>query len=273
MPRVRSPNRGRAYELWKESGGTRELKDIAEELGVSPEQVRKWKHADAWGSSWEKERDQTGKVTLPKGNGHVTKSKRRRGGQPRNQNAEGNTGGAPVRNRNALKHGGYSKLYLDTLTEEERAAIASGERDTEQLLLGEIDLLSIRERRIMVRIRELSGKDGISPDGDGLALAGTIRSEEKREFDTPEDRTIYEETLRGQVESGERLPGRKYTLTTRTEAAYDIIHRLEDALTRCQAQKQRLIKTLMELRREQAANQTEIEDLDSVEAAIYGEGD
>ena len=43
MARPRSPNRDKAYQLWLESGKTRQLKEIAAELGVSEEQVRKWK--------------------------------------------------------------------------------------------------------------------------------------------------------------------------------------------------------------------------------------
>lgn len=43
MPRGRSPNREKAFELWKKSDGKRLLRDIAEELGVSEAMVRKWK--------------------------------------------------------------------------------------------------------------------------------------------------------------------------------------------------------------------------------------
>lgn len=62
MARPRSPNRDRAMQLWVESGKKRALKDIAAELQVSEEQVRKWKNQDKWD-----------KVTLPNSNGNVTK--------------------------------------------------------------------------------------------------------------------------------------------------------------------------------------------------------
>lgn len=42
MGRQRSPNRDRAYEMWKESNGTKPLKSIAEELGEPETLVRKW---------------------------------------------------------------------------------------------------------------------------------------------------------------------------------------------------------------------------------------
>ena len=62
MARPRSPSRDKAKQLWLESGKSRLLKDIAEELQVSEEQVRKWKNQDKWD-----------KVTLPNANGNVTK--------------------------------------------------------------------------------------------------------------------------------------------------------------------------------------------------------
>ncbi len=248
MPRARSPNRALALRLWLESGGKRELKDIAAQIGVSPELVRKWKHTDRWNAESEK-------VTLPndneKINSNVTKreTKRKRGGQPGNKNAVGNPGGgAPVGNTNALVHGGYSPVYWDTLTDEEKALLSNSDKDSETLLLEEINLLSIRERRIMLRIQKLTGLDERAKGGMGQAVASVIRSEDKREFDAPEDKELYDIRQRAKIESGDILPGRKYKLMTRTEPTYDIIHRLEEALTRCQAQKQRCIQTLVNLR-------------------------
>lgn len=95
MARPRSPSRDKAKQLWLESGKSRLLKDIAEELQVSEEQVRKWKNQDKWD-----------KVTLPNANSNVTKYK---GAQPGNKNASGH--GAPKKNSNAEKHGLFRK-YL-----------------------------------------------------------------------------------------------------------------------------------------------------------------
>ena len=176
--------------------------------------------------------------------------KKRRGAPEKNTNAVGNSGGAaPVQNSNALIHGGYSPVYWDTLTDEEKALLDNEKPDSETLLREEIDLLSIRERRILERIRKISEFDEKMPNGMGQVVAGVIRNEEKRDFDSPEDKELYEATQRAKIESGNLLPGRKYNVTTRTEATYDVIHRLEEALTRCQAQKQKCIRNLMELRR------------------------
>lgn len=48
MPRTRSPKRDKAYEIYAASGGMKKLIDIAEEIGVSAMQVRKWKNQDNW---------------------------------------------------------------------------------------------------------------------------------------------------------------------------------------------------------------------------------
>lgn len=48
MPRARDPNREKSFELWKEHKGDIKLKDIAEQLGLSDSQIRKWKSQDKW---------------------------------------------------------------------------------------------------------------------------------------------------------------------------------------------------------------------------------
>ena len=153
MPKAQSPNRQLAYQLWAESGGKRKLEDIAAQIGVTPELMRKWKSVDGWE-----------KVTLPKKNGNVTNPvpKRKRGAPCGNQNGIGNSGGAPIGNANALIHGGYSPVYLDTLTDEERAFITGEKLDPETLLQEEILLLSmaqrIRSRRGFTITTRSSGK-------------------------------------------------------------------------------------------------------------------
>lgn len=101
MARVRSPNRDRAKEIYIKSNGAMKLTDIAAKLGLSDSQIRKWKSQDKW--------EQELKGALLKGKGSVTNKK---GGQPGNKNAVGNKGGkAPRENKNAEKHGFFSK-YL-----------------------------------------------------------------------------------------------------------------------------------------------------------------
>lgn len=95
MARVRSPNRDKAYEIYKEHGGNIENRRIAEILQISEKTVGGWKCKDAWDN---------------KLNGVLQKDKRStpktKGGQPGNKNATG-----PPGNKNAEKHGLFSK-YL-----------------------------------------------------------------------------------------------------------------------------------------------------------------
>lgn len=66
MPRARSPERDKAYEIWRSSSGKKPLKDIAEELGVSDAQIRQWKRKDKWSLD---------SSVINHANNHVTKRK------------------------------------------------------------------------------------------------------------------------------------------------------------------------------------------------------
>lgn len=137
MARPRSPNRDKARELWLDSGKKRPLKDIAAELQVSEEQIRKWKNQDQWD-----------KVTLLKSKSNVT-NHRNKGGQPGNQNAVGHGGTGPPGNKNAVKHGAYEQIYYEALPEEERSLFDSIP-DT-AALDGEIRLLRLKLARLIGR--------------------------------------------------------------------------------------------------------------------------
>ncbi len=96
MARQRNPKRGKAFEIWKETG--KPLKDIAKQLDCSASQIRKWKSQDKWernSNVTNEERSVTEKS--------VTKKKRSGNPNPSNQFGERNTA--------ALKHGIFSK-YL-----------------------------------------------------------------------------------------------------------------------------------------------------------------
>ncbi|BET16412.1 hypothetical protein RBIBE_04020 [Bacillus velezensis] len=72
--------------MWKESGGTKKLKDIADELGVTSSTVRKWKANDKW------EEKINGSAPKSKGSAPF------RPGAPKgNKNARGNRGGKAPR--------------------------------------------------------------------------------------------------------------------------------------------------------------------------------
>lgn len=205
MPRARSPNRDKAYELWIKSKKSRLLKDIAAELGVSESQVRKWKNQDNWN-----------KGTLPNSKGNVTK---KRGGQFGNKNAVGNRGGhgAPERNTFAEKHGAYSKIYFDTLDDEERELLESVDLNEEQIILQQIRDLTIKARRLKRRIKAAEEERG------GLTLDGVVR---------------------------ERTPTGEKT-TTITTSTFDRVIKLETELDKTQGRITKATDTLIRYREEQ----------------------
>lgn len=111
MPRERSPNRDLAKHLWLDSGKTRMLKDIAKELGVSDEQIRKWKNQDKW---------EIDKVTLPKKNSNVTNNKKTSRDSKQHKAKSGNPNPKnqfTERNKISEKHGLYSKYLPDETLE------------------------------------------------------------------------------------------------------------------------------------------------------------
>ena len=150
MPRPRSPNRDKALQLWLDSGRKRQLKDIAAELQVSEEQIRKWKNQDQWD-----------KVTLPNAKGNVTNHK---GAPAGNQNAVGH--GAPKQNKNAEKYGFFSKY----LPEETVSIIQEMPTDPLDILWDQVQIAYaaiIRAQSIMyvrdqkdVTITKIGHKDG-----------------------------------------------------------------------------------------------------------------
>lgn len=161
MAKARSPNRDKAFEIWRESVGKITLKEIAMQLSISDTLIRKWKNLDQW------EAKLNGNVTdkIEESNGNVTiETKKKPGGQPGNknakghgpplgnENAKGNNGGAPIGNKNALITGKYERIFKDCLDEEEQEACADLDTDELAQINLELELLTVRERRMMKRI-------------------------------------------------------------------------------------------------------------------------
>ena len=90
MPKIRNPNRDKAFKLYKKYFTKISCKEIASILGENERNITYWKYKDKWKEKYN-----------PKG------------GAPKgNKNAVGNKGGgAPEKNQNARKEGWYSKYY------------------------------------------------------------------------------------------------------------------------------------------------------------------
>ncbi|MCZ6942545.1 terminase [Bacillus mycoides] len=128
MARQRSPDRNKAYEIFKEHNGDITNRKIAELLSTSEKAVNEktvggWKSKDEWidklngvlpkneRSTPKKDAEYSKKKAgAPKGNKNAVNN--RGGAKKGNKNATGNPGGsAPLRNGNAATHGLYRK-YL-----------------------------------------------------------------------------------------------------------------------------------------------------------------
>ena len=110
----RRPERDIARRLWEESRGKKSIRELAEELGISEGQLRKWKSQDKW--------------TPVKA----------RGAPKGNQNARGHKGPAAptgVGNRNAQTHGAYAAPDESRFTPEETQTVES---IRDQLLRAEV---------------------------------------------------------------------------------------------------------------------------------------
>lgn len=209
MARPRDPNRDKAFELYKEHGGNIDLVEIASQLNLSPGTVRGWKSKDDW------ERRLNG--TRQK---NTERSKRSKGGQPGNQNAVGNAGGAaPIGNKNAVTTGEFETLLFDCLDPEERRLADAVPADKEQLILQEIRLLTVREHRMLCRIEDLRKAEEYYDSGElaeGMIMVSRKSGIEK-------DHEIDLKEFRGKLGQ---------------------IQAVEDALTRVQGRKQRAIEAL-----------------------------
>lgn len=114
MARPRNPKRDQAFQIWIESNGEKQLKDIAEMLDVAPSQIRNWKAQDNW--QLETNVAQLNNESLR------NETNRTRGAPLRNKNAVGNKGGkgGPAGNSKAVTHGFFRRIFPD---DEETLAI------------------------------------------------------------------------------------------------------------------------------------------------------
>lgn len=132
--------------------------------------------------------------------------------QQGNKNALGNKGGHGTdNNKNAVVTGEYENIYKDVLDEEELTLYEQIKiDDREQLLIEDYKILTIREKRMLTRIKELKqrGKD---------MTINFIRSKKSKS----ETETI-----------------------TDAEPTLNMIQRIEDGLTRVQEAKRKCLESL-----------------------------
>ena len=234
MARARSPNSIEAEEMYKNG---MKLVDIAKKLDVPASTVRRWKSTQNWDGDAKKKKNERSQKKKT--------SARHKGGQLGNKNAVGNKGG-PLKpgDKIAEKHGAYSSVYWDVLDESEKDMIEDIPMDEEMLLIEQIQLFAVRERRIMIAINKYRNMKG------EVSLYGFNRSESKRTFKTEEDKQLYEERIEKKISAEERLPGDMYNMQTTMENKDNMIARLEKELSTVQSKKTKAIEALAKLRLE-----------------------
>lgn len=221
MPRAPSEKTAEAKKLFDEG---MKLTDIAKSLGVPEGTVRSWKNRGKWGAAPPKKNECN--VAKDTKDENATLQKKKRGGQPGNRNAKGGKGGgAPPRNRNAERHGAYSKIYWDALDDEDLQLLAEVSGKEEELLKQQIAMYSIRERKFMHQIKAFKEKSE-----KGLYVKG-VKKKSKTEQDA-------DGNICGKVEE----------TSTDTEYAIKGLAALEAEFTKVQRAKTKCIDSLIRLR-------------------------
>lgn len=176
------------------------LVEIASQLNLPEGTVRRWKSTHKWDNERsDKKSERSHKKGPPAGN----------------RNAAGNKGGAaPENNKNAVKTGEFETLFFDALEEDEKRLIGMVQLHKEQLLLQEIQLLTVRERRMLKRIEDIK------------------RAAEEQEDERAAGMTAVK------YKDGLKDESTEYT------GALGQIQAVEDALTRVQARKQKAVDSL-----------------------------
>jgi Uncharacterized conserved protein len=243
VAKERSPNRDIAKQMWLDSDGKMLLKDIAAALGLGETQIRKWKSQDKWAADLKGNvtNEIKGNVTDRKGAGKGNKKAAgSKGGAPRgNQNAKGNRGGpgGPIGNKKAVTTGEHESIWFDTLDENEQELLAG--IDTDPIVQADeaILLLSIRERRMLNRIKDMTA-----------GLTETQRRELQQLRTVKEAFPVYDErtgTTKTVVKTRDELVTTE--IEEKTISTIERILSIEEALTRVQAQKVKAIKLRYEI--------------------------
>lgn len=261
MARAPSEKVMEAEKLFREGMA---MVDIAKKLGVSDGTVRSWKNRHGWGKKSLKSKCNVAEKSSKKS---ATLQKRKRGGQAGNQNAKGASGNPnpPVHK----KHGGYVPVFMDALDEDEQALLENVPQEEEKLLMEQIQLFSIRERRILKAINKYREQKG------DVTVADVTRFEEKRTFKDKDEEAEYNRRQQEKVDKEERLPGKSYSIQTHITNKDLIVARLEQELSSVQNKKTKAIEALSKIRMERARIESESAGNDAVDdwiSAVVGEG-
>lgn len=270
MPRAPSEKVTQAEKLFNDGMA---MVEIAKKLGVSDGTVRSWKNRYGWGTNSKKNKCNVAKKNDKES---ATLQKKKRGGQAGNKNSKGASKGKGNPNPSkrispeaATKHGGYVPVFMDALDEDEKELIETIPEDTELQLMEQIQLFSIRERRILKAINKYREQKG------DVSVSNVTRFEDKRAFKSEEEEAEYNRRQKEKVDKGDILPGKSYSVQTSTTNKDMIIARLEQELSTIQSKKTKAIEALSKYRMEKAKLESETAGGAAVDdwiAAVLGDG-
>lgn len=231
MARARSPCSIEAERLYHDG---MKLIDIAKKIGVPDGTVRRWKSTQNWDAGKGKQGKKKETERSDKKKASVRKPK----GAPKgNKNAVGHAPSTPRRNKNAETHGAYSKVYWDTLDDEELNMIDSMTDTEEEQLVMQLQMFSVRERRLMQNIKKYKEMETQS---HGLAVKSVSKTKKSEDLTDANGNVIGEGKYKKMTE----------TSATHTEAVMSSIMTLEAELTKVQRAKTRAIEALSNVRAE-----------------------
>ena len=235
MPRPRDPNRDRAFELYRNSGGKLDLVEIASQLNLPSGTIRGWKSKDSWETRLN--------GTFQK---NTERSKRTKGGQPGNKNATG-----PPGNKNAEKHGLFSRY----LPEETMSIIQEMPRSPLDILWDNIQIsyaAIVRSQQIMyVKDKEDMTTTKIEEKtGNVIGERWEVQQAWDKQANFLQAQARAMKTLEGLIKQYDELLHKNWDLASEEQKA---------RIAQIRAQTDKL-----------TGNNQEIEDLEEIEGDIYG---
>ena len=206
MARAPDARMEQARDLFLEG---KKMIEISELLKIPEGTIRSWKNRYDWDNA-----------TLQKKKRNVAKKK---GGQPGNKNAAGNRGGsAPGKNKNAVTTGEFETLLFDCLNLEEQRLVQAVPEDKQALLMQEIQLLTVRERRMLKRIELLRNaaneENKLAAGETGMTAVG-----HKKGLENDKETDLLE--YRGKLGQIQNIEDALTRVQARKQAAIDALHR------------------------------------------------
>ena len=169
MARARSPSRDKALEIYKQHTGNITNREIASMLNEDEKVIAVWKSRDKWNKVVQQSEQSctTNKIDAKKTRKASKKANSRLKKESYPLQARPN-------NKNAVTTGEFESIFFDTLEDDEIKLVDSIEIEKRNLLIHEIQLLTVRERRMLKRIADLKNKEitlksyktGIEKDAD-----------------------------------------------------------------------------------------------------------